>query len=43
MVDILKNSTSDFSNLKNWDYEENFYNLETEYGELRIHYIDEGK
>ncbi len=43
MVDILKNSPSDFSNLKNWDYEENFYNLETEYGELRIHYIDEGK
>ena len=43
MVEILKNNPSDFSNLKNWDYEENFYNLETEYGELRIHYIDEGK
>ena len=42
MVNILKNNPSDFEGIKEWDYEENFYTLNTEYGDLRIHYVDEG-
>ena len=42
MVNILQNSPSDFENIKEWDYKEYFYTLNTEYGDLRIHYIDEG-
>ena len=42
MVNILKNSPSDFEGIKEWDYKEHFYTLNTEYGDLRIHYIDEG-
>ena len=42
MVNILKNNPSDFEDIKEWDYEENFYILKTEYGDLRIHYVDEG-
>ena len=42
MVNILKNNSSDFEGIKEWDYEENFYTLNTEYGNLRIHYVDEG-
>ena len=42
MVNILKNSPSDFEDIKEWDYEEHFYTLNTEYGDLRIHYVDEG-
>ena len=42
MVNILQNSPSDFEDIKEWDYKEYFYTLNTEYGDLRIHYIDEG-
>ena len=42
MVNILKNSPSDFEGIKEWDYKEHFYTLNTEYGDLRIHYVDEG-
>ena len=42
MVNILQNSPSDFENIKEWDYKEHFYTLNTEYGDLRIHYVDEG-
>ena len=42
MVNILKNNSSDFEDIKEWEYEENFYTLNTEYGDLRIHYVDEG-
>ena len=42
MVNILKNNSSDFEDIKEWEYEENFYTLNTEYGNLRIHYVDEG-
>ena len=41
MVNILQNSPSDFEDIKEWDYKENFYKLNTEYGDLRIHYVDE--
>lgn len=42
MVEILKNDPSDFEGLKEWEYKENFYTLKTEYGDMNIHYIDEG-
>ena len=42
MVNILQNSPSDFEGIKEWDYKEHFYTLNTEYGDLRIHYVDEG-
>ena len=42
MVNILQNNPSDFEGIKEWDYKENFYILDTEYGDLRIHYVDEG-
>ena len=42
MVNILQNSPSDFEDIKEWDYKEHFYTLNTEYGDLRIHYVDEG-
>ena len=42
MVNIIKNSPSDFEGIKEWNFKENFYTLNTEYGDLRIHYVDEG-
>ena len=42
MVSILQNNPSDFEGIKEWDYKENFYILNTEYGDLKIHYVDEG-
>ena len=42
MVNILQNNPSDFEGIKEWDYKEHFYTLNTEYGDLRLHYIDEG-
>ena len=42
MVNILQNNPSDFEGIKEWDYKEHFYTLNTEYGDLRIHYVDEG-
>lgn len=42
MVEILKNDPSDFEGLKEWEYKEHFYTLKTEYGDMNIHYIDEG-
>jgi len=42
MVEVLKNDPSDFEGLKDWEYKENFYTLKTEYGDMNIHYIDEG-
>jgi len=42
MVEILKNNPSDFEGLKEWEYKEHFYTLKTEYGDMNIHYIDEG-
>ena len=40
MVNILQNSPSDFEDIKEWDYKEHFYTLNTEYGDLKIHYIN---
>jgi haloalkane dehalogenase len=42
MVEVLKNYPSDFEGLKEWGYKEHFYNLKTEYGDMNIHYVDEG-
>ena len=41
-MEILKNNNSDFENLKQWKYKPKYTSVETEYGEINIHYIDEG-
>ncbi len=41
-MEILKNNNSDFENLNQWKYKPQYTSVETEYGEINIHYIDEG-
>ena len=41
-MEILKNNNSDFENLKQWKYKPKYISVETEYGEMNIHYVDEG-
>jgi len=41
-MEILKNNNSDFVNLNQWKYKPKYTSVETEYGEINIHYIDEG-
>ena len=41
-MEILKNSNSDFENLNAWKYKPQYTSVETEYGEINIHYVDEG-
>jgi len=41
-MEILKNNNSDFENLYQWKYKPKYTSVETEYGEINIHYIDEG-
>jgi haloalkane dehalogenase len=41
-MEILKNNNSDFENLNQWKYKPKYTSVETEYGEMNIHYVDEG-
>ncbi len=41
-MEILKNNNSDFESLNQWKYKPKYTSVETEYGEINIHYIDEG-
>ena len=41
-MEILRNKDSDFAAIVDWKYEPKFEPINTEYGELNIHYIDEG-
>ena len=41
-MEILKNNNSDFENLNHWEYKPKYISVETEYGEMNIHYVDEG-
>lgn len=41
-MEILRNKDSDFAEIVDWKYEPKFEQINTEYGELNIHYIDEG-
>lgn len=41
-MEIIKNDPQDFENLKHWDYKPNFVPVNTEYGDINIHYVDEG-
>lgn len=41
-MEILKNNKSDFENLNQWKYKPKYISVETEYGEMNIHYVDEG-
>tara|TARA_X000001036_G_scaffold234323_1_gene218778 strand:+ start:555 stop:1451 length:897 start_codon:yes stop_codon:yes gene_type:complete len=41
-MEILKNNNSDFANLNQWKYKPKYTSVETEFGEINIHYIDEG-
>ena len=39
---ILRTPDERFNNLQNWNFEPKYEQISSEYGELRIHYIDEG-
>ena len=41
-MEILKNNNSDLENLNQWKYKPKYISVETEYGEINIHYVDEG-
>jgi haloalkane dehalogenase len=41
-MEILKNNNSDFENLNQWEYKPKYISVETEYGEMNIHDVDEG-
>ena len=41
-MEIIKNDPQDFENLKHLDYKPNFVPVNTEYGDINIHYVDEG-
>ena len=41
-MEILRNKDCDFAEIVDWKYEPKFEPINTEYGELNIHYIDEG-
>ena len=42
MVEIIRTDDVRFENLKDWPYEAKYKEIDTEYGNIRIHYIDEG-
>ncbi len=41
-MEILRTPSEKFENLKDWPYEEKYYVINSEYGDIRVHYIDEG-
>ena len=41
-MEILRTPNEKFENLKDWPYEEKYYVINSEYGDIRVHYIDEG-
>ena len=42
MVDIIRTDDTHFENIKDWSYEPKYTEVNSEYGNIRIHYIDEG-
>ena len=42
MVEIIRTDDVRFENLKDWPYEAKYKEIDSEYGNIRIHYIDEG-
>ena len=41
-MEILRTPNEKFENLKDWPYEAKYYVINSEYGDIRVHYIDEG-
>ena len=41
-MEILRTPSEKFENLKDWPYEAKYYVINSEYGDIRVHYIDEG-
>ena len=41
-MEILRTPSEKFKNLKDWPYEAKYYVINSEYGDIRVHYIDEG-
>ena len=42
MVNIIRTDDSRFENIKDWPYKAKYQEIESEFGDIRIHYIDEG-
>jgi len=41
-MEILRTPNKRFENLKDWPYEGKYHIVNSEYGDIRVHYIDEG-
>lgn len=41
-MEILRTPNEKFENLKDWPYEAKYFVINSEYGDIRVHYIDEG-
>ena len=41
-MEILRTPNERFKNLKDWPYEGKYHIVNSEYGDIRVHYIDEG-
>ena len=41
-MEILRTPDERFENLKDWPYEAKYHIVNSEYGDIRVHYIDEG-
>lgn len=41
-MEILRTPNERFENLKDWPYEGKYHIVNSEYGDIRVHYIDEG-
>ena len=42
MVEIIRTDDERFENIKDWPYEAKYKEINSEFGNIRIHYIDEG-
>ena len=41
-MEILRTPDDRFENLEDWDFEPRYKEVNSDYGNIRIHYIDEG-
>ena len=41
-MEILRTPNERFENLKDWPYKPKYHIVNSEYGDIRVHYIDEG-
>ena len=41
-MEIIRTDNVRFENIKDWPYKAKYQEIDSEYGNIRIHYIDEG-